>query len=69
MVTMRAMAGAGLQQAAQLLGREAECAVIDRLLDEARAGAGAALVGESVMRAGDPAAAVRALTEATCEPG
>jgi DNA-binding CsgD family transcriptional regulator len=38
------MAGAGLQQAAQLLGREAECAVIDRLLDEARAGAGAALV-------------------------
>ena len=31
----------------------------------ARAGAGAALVGESVMRAADPAAAVRALTEAT----
>ena len=35
----------------------------------ARAGAGAALVGESVMRAADPAAAVRALAEATCEPG
>jgi len=44
MVTMRAMAGPGLQQAAQLLGREAECAVIDRLLDAARAGAGGALV-------------------------
>ena len=33
------------------------------------AGAGAALVGESVMRAEDPAAAVRALVEATCAPG
>jgi DNA-binding CsgD family transcriptional regulator len=38
------MAGPGLQQASQLLGREAECAVIDRLLGDARAGAGGALV-------------------------
>lgn len=32
-------------------------------------GAGAALVGESVMRAEDPVAAVRTLVEATCAPG
>src|SRR5215469_491926 len=43
-VTMRAMAGPGLQQASRLLGRDAECAAIDRLLDDARAGVGGALV-------------------------
>jgi len=43
---MRAMAGHGRQQEGivRLLGRDAECADIDRLLDDARAGAGAALV-------------------------
>jgi DNA-binding CsgD family transcriptional regulator/tetratricopeptide (TPR) repeat protein len=43
---MRAMAGRGRQQEGivWLLGRDAECADIDRLLDDARAGAGAALV-------------------------
>jgi indole-3-glycerol phosphate synthase len=35
----------------------------------ARAGATAALVGESLMRAEDPEAAVRALAEAPCPPG
>ena len=43
-VTMRVMAGPGLQQASRLLGRDAECAVIDRLLEDARGGAGGALV-------------------------
>src|SRR5215469_13398555 len=43
-VTMRAMAGPGLQQASRLLGRESECAAIDRLLDDACAGTGGALV-------------------------
>jgi DNA-binding CsgD family transcriptional regulator len=38
------MAGPGLQQASHLLGRDPECAAIDRLLDDARAGAGRALV-------------------------
>jgi hypothetical protein len=40
------MAGHGRQQEGivRLLGRDAECADIDRLLDDARAGAGAALV-------------------------
>jgi DNA-binding CsgD family transcriptional regulator len=38
------MAGAGLQQALRLVGREAECAVIDRLLGDARAGVGGSLV-------------------------
>jgi DNA-binding CsgD family transcriptional regulator len=38
------MAERGLQQPAQLLGRERECAVIDRLLAAARAGSGGALV-------------------------
>jgi DNA-binding CsgD family transcriptional regulator len=38
------MAGPGLQQASRLLGRDAECAAIDRLLADARAGAGGALV-------------------------
>ena len=38
------MAGPGLQQASRLLGREAECAVIDALLADARAGRGGALV-------------------------
>jgi predicted ATPase len=41
---MRGMAGVGLQQALPLVGRVAECAAVDRLLDEARAGAGGALV-------------------------
>ena len=41
---MRAMAGPGLQQASQLLGRDRECAAIGRLLDDARAGGGGALV-------------------------
>jgi hypothetical protein len=41
---MRAMAGPGLQQASRLFGRDAECAAIDRLLADARAGAGGALV-------------------------
>jgi DNA-binding CsgD family transcriptional regulator/tetratricopeptide (TPR) repeat protein len=40
---MRAMAGPG-QQPVRLSGREQECAVIDRLLAGARAGAGGALV-------------------------
>jgi len=35
----------------------------------AAAGADAALVGESLVRADDPTAAVRALVEATCTPG
>lgn len=35
----------------------------------ARAGAAAALVGESLMRAVDPVASVRALVEAMCAPG
>jgi hypothetical protein len=39
-VTMRAMAGAGLQQALRLVGREAECAAVDRLLEDARVGVG-----------------------------
>jgi hypothetical protein len=40
------MAGQGLQQEGilRLLGRDPECAAIDRLLDDARAGAGGALV-------------------------
>lgn len=42
---MRAMTGPGLQrQAVRLLGRDRECAVIDALLADARAGAGGALV-------------------------
>src|SRR6516165_10762967 len=42
---MRAMAGPGPQLAGlRLLGREAECAAIDKLLDDARQGAGGALV-------------------------
>jgi hypothetical protein len=41
---MRAMTGPGVQQASHLLGREAECAAVDRLLADARAGAGGALV-------------------------
>jgi len=44
-VTMRAMTGPGPQLAGQcLLGREPECAVIDRLLEDAQAGTGGALV-------------------------
>src|SRR5215472_130619 len=43
-VTMRAMAGRGLQQASLLLGRDTECAAIGRLLEDARAGIGGALV-------------------------
>jgi hypothetical protein len=39
-VTMRAMAGAGLQQALRLVGREAEGAAVDRLLEDARVGVG-----------------------------
>jgi predicted ATPase len=38
------MAGPELQQASRLPGREAECAAIGRLLDDARAGVGGALV-------------------------
>jgi DNA-binding CsgD family transcriptional regulator len=38
------MAGPGLQQASRLLGREPECAAIDTLLEDARAGSGGALV-------------------------
>lgn len=40
------MAGQGLEQEGilRLLGRDPECAAIDRLLDDARAGAGGALV-------------------------
>src|SRR5215468_770422 len=42
---MRAMAGPEIQQRASLLlGREPECAAIDRLLDDARAGLGGTLV-------------------------
>jgi indole-3-glycerol phosphate synthase len=41
----------------------------DELATLARAGATAALVGEWLMRAEDPEAAVRALAEATCPPG
>lgn len=41
----------------------------DDLAALARAGATAALVGESLMRAEDPEAAVRALAEAPCPPG
>src|SRR5215469_10296091 len=41
---MRAMTGRGVQQAPPLLGREPECAAIDKLLDDARAGTGGALV-------------------------
>jgi predicted ATPase len=43
---MRAMAGQRLQREGilRLLGRDPECAAIDRLLDDARAGAGGALV-------------------------
>jgi DNA-binding CsgD family transcriptional regulator len=42
---MRVMVGRGVQQTpARLPGRERECAVIDRLLADARAGAGGALV-------------------------
>jgi predicted ATPase len=43
-VIIRAMAGAVFQQASQLIGREAECAAVDRLLDDARAGVGGSLV-------------------------
>src|SRR5215469_10564121 len=43
-VTMRAMAGPGLQQVSRLLGRDPECAAIDMLLEDARAGIGGALV-------------------------
>ena len=38
------MAGPGLQQVSRLFGRDAECAAIDRLLEDARAGAGGAVV-------------------------
>ena len=38
------MAGRGLQQASLLLGRDTECAAIGRLLEDARAGIGGALV-------------------------
>jgi DNA-binding CsgD family transcriptional regulator len=38
------MASPGLQQASPLLGRDPECAAIDGLLDDARAGIGGALV-------------------------
>src|ERR1700739_526295 len=38
------MAGVGLQRAGRLAGSESECAAIDGLLDEARAGVGGALV-------------------------
>jgi hypothetical protein len=40
------MTGPGLQQeeALRLLGRDPECAAIERLLEDARAGAGGALV-------------------------
>src|SRR5690242_455162 len=41
---MRTMTGAALQHASQLVGREPECAAVDRLLDDARAGAGGSLV-------------------------
>src|SRR5215472_5409467 len=43
---MRAMGVVGLQEreSPRLLGRDPECAAIDRLLDDARAGAGGALV-------------------------
>jgi DNA-binding CsgD family transcriptional regulator len=41
---MRGMAGAGIQQALRLVGREAECAAVDRLLDDARTGVGGSLV-------------------------
>jgi DNA-binding CsgD family transcriptional regulator len=43
-VTMRAMAGAALRQAGWLAGREGECAAVDTLLENARAGVGGALV-------------------------
>jgi hypothetical protein len=43
-VTMRAMGSGGFQRASRLLGREDECAAIDTLLANARAGAGGALV-------------------------
>jgi DNA-binding CsgD family transcriptional regulator len=44
-ISMRAMTGPGLrQQAVRLLGRDRECAAIDALLQEARAGAAGALV-------------------------
>ena len=36
--------GPGLQQVSRLFGRDAECAAIDRLLEDARAGAGGAVV-------------------------
>ena len=35
-VCIRAMAGAGFQQALRLVGRAAECAADDRLLEDAR---------------------------------
>jgi predicted ATPase len=42
---MRAMTGSGLRrQAVRLLGRDRECAAIDALLEDARAGAAGALV-------------------------
>ena len=60
---MRAMAGQGLQQEGtlRLLGRDSECAAIDRLLDDARAGAGAALVvrGEPGIGKTEPKAGYR----------
>ena len=43
-LTMRAMTGRGVQQVVPLLGRDRECAVIDDVLAEARAGSGGALV-------------------------
>ena len=43
-VTMRAMGSGGFQRASRLLGREDECAAIDTLLANARAGVGGALV-------------------------
>jgi indole-3-glycerol phosphate synthase len=67
---------ARFERLAPLLARPGRLLVAEsgiRTPDDVRrlvgAGAGAALVGESVMRAGDPVAAVRALVEATCTPG
>jgi indole-3-glycerol phosphate synthase len=54
-----------LRRPGRLLVAESGIRTADDVRRLAAAGAGAALVGESVMRAADPAGAVRALTEAT----
>lgn len=55
-----------LRAPGRILVAESAIASPQDIQDVARAGAGAALVGEALMRAGDPAALVRSLAEATC---